>query len=124
MNEAGHLPPTTVRLDAAERIAEVDPRIFGGFVEHMGRCVYEGLFDPASRHADSHGFRTDVLDALAQLRFTAMRYPGGNFVSGYDWRDGVGPRERRPVRVERAWKNLESNQVGTDEFHQLSERRG
>lgn len=124
MTRTGALAPTTVRLDAADRVAAVDPRIFGGFLEHMGRCVYEGIYDPTSRHADEHGFRTDVLAALADLRFTAMRYPGGNFVSGYDWRDGIGPRDRRPVRVERAWKNLESNQVGTDEFLQLAERMG
>lgn len=120
----GTLPPTSIRLDADRVVAPVDPRIFGGFVEHMGRCVYEGIFDPASRHADEHGCRTDVLDALRRLGFTAMRYPGGNFVSGYDWRDGVGPAERRPERVERAWRSMESNRFGTDEFLQLSERMG
>jgi alpha-N-arabinofuranosidase len=115
---------TTVTLDASDRIADVDPRVFGGFLEHMGRCVYEGVYEPTSRHADEHGCRTDVLEQLARLRMTAVRYPGGNFVSGYDWRDGVGPRAQRPVRVDRAWSNLESNQFGTDEFLQLADRMG
>jgi len=120
----GSLGSTTVRLDAGEVIADVDPRVFGGFVEHMGRCVYEGIYDPTSAHADEHGCRTDVLDALAQLRFTAVRYPGGNFVSGYDWRDGIGPKDRRPERPERAWRSTETNQFGTDEFLPLAERMG
>jgi alpha-N-arabinofuranosidase len=118
------LPPTTVALDSAVQIAAVDPRVFGGFLEHMGRCVYEGIYDPTSRHADEHGCRTDVLDALRALDMTAMRYPGGNFVSGYDWRDGIGPKASRPERVEKAWGCLESNQFGTDEFLQLADRMG
>jgi alpha-L-arabinofuranosidase len=115
---------TRLRLDTNDVIAPVDPRIFGGFLEHMGRAVYEGVFDPSSRHADAEGFRTDVLDALAALRFTAMRYPGGNFVSGYNWRDGVGPRELRPTRFAWAWFSRESNLVGTDEFLALAQRMG
>jgi alpha-N-arabinofuranosidase len=116
------LPPTTLHLDLDDQISDVDPRIFGGFVEHMGRCVYEGIHDPDSRHADEHGCRTDVLDALKALRMTAVRYPGGNFVSGYDWRDGIGAPDERPVRVDRAWASLESNRFGTDEFLQLAPR--
>lgn len=118
------LAPTTLTLDADRVIADVDPRVFGGLLEHMGRAVYEGVFDPTSPHADEHGCRTDVLEALAGLHMTAMRYPGGNFVSGYDWRDGVGPVDRRPTRAERAWRSLESNRFGTDEFLALSERMG
>ena len=120
----GTLDETTVTLDAGEVIADVDPRVFGGFVEHMGRCVYEGIYDPTSAHADADGCRTDVLDALGQLRFTAVRYPGGNFVSGYDWRDGIGPKDERPERLERAWRCTETNQFGTDEFLPLCDRMG
>ncbi len=107
---------TTIHLHTAFRIAPVDPRVFGGFLEHMGRALYEGVYDPSSRHADTEGFRTDVLDALRRLRFTVMRYPGGNFASGYHWEDGIGRRDQRPLRIERAWDSREPNQVGTDEF--------
>ncbi len=93
---SGHLQPTTVTLDAGDVVADVDPRLFGGLMEHMGRCVYEGVYEPTSAHADEHGCRTDVLDALRELDLTAIRYPGGNFVSGYDWRDGIGPQAERP----------------------------
>jgi alpha-N-arabinofuranosidase len=119
-----HLSPTRLRLDTADVIAPVDRRIFGGLLEHMGRAVYEGVFDPSSRHADAEGLRTDVLEALAALRFTTMRYPGGNFVSGYNWRDGVGPRELRSPRFEWAWTSREPNTFGTDEFMSLSKRMG
>src|SRR5262249_1794741 len=88
---------TTIRLDRDYQIARVDPRVFGGFLEHVGRAVYEGVYQPDSQHADEDGFRADVLGRLEQLRFTAMRYPGGNFASGYHWQDGVGPRARRPT---------------------------
>ena len=107
---------TTITLHPDFQVGGVDPRIFGGFLEHIGRAVYEGVYDPASAHADEDGFRTDVLAALRQLEMTAMRYPGGNFVSGYHWMDGVGPREQRPTVREMAWQSLEPNQVGTDEF--------
>jgi alpha-L-arabinofuranosidase len=107
---------TTITLHSAYRIGEVDSRIFGGFLEHMGRAVYEGVYDPSSAHADAAGFRTDVLEALRRLKMTAMRYPGGNFASGYHWMDGVGPREQRPTMRELAWQSLESNQFGTDEY--------
>jgi alpha-N-arabinofuranosidase len=111
---------THVILDPAYHIAAVDPRIFGGFLEHMGRAVYEGVFDPNSAHADENGFRKDVLGALRQLRMTAMRYPGGNFASGYHWMDGIGPKEQRPTVRELAWQSIEPNQFGTDEFVKLS----
>jgi alpha-N-arabinofuranosidase len=118
------LEPTHLVLDADDVVADVDPRVFGGLLEHMGRCVYEGVFEPGSRHADGAGCRTDVLEALARLDMTAVRYPGGNFVSGYDWRDGVGPVEHRPARVERAWRCIEPNTFGTDEFLRLCQRMG
>jgi alpha-N-arabinofuranosidase len=101
------------------QIGQVDPRIFGGFLEHMGRAVYEGVYDPECAQADEDGFRADVLGALERLQYTVMRYPGGNFVSGYHWLDGVGPREQRPTVRELAWQSLEPNQIGTDEYIQL-----
>jgi alpha-N-arabinofuranosidase len=109
-------PRTLVSLDAAHRIGPVPPRIFGTFVEHMGRCVYGGIYEPDHPRADADGFRSDVVDLVRELGVTTVRYPGGNFVSGYDWRDGIGPRDLRPARLDRAWKAIETNAVGTDEF--------
>jgi alpha-N-arabinofuranosidase len=111
---------THIILDPAYPIAEVDPRIFGGFLEHMGRAVYEGVFDPSSAHADENGFRKDVLGALRKLRMTTMRYPGGNFASGYHWMDGIGPKKQRPTVRELAWQSIEPNQFGTDEFMKMA----
>ncbi|MCC7265016.1 MAG: alpha-N-arabinofuranosidase [Candidatus Latescibacteria bacterium] len=110
------LEPTTLHLHTRFQIGEVDPRVFGGFLEHIGRAVYQGVYEPDSPHADEHGFRQDVSAALARLRLTAMRYPGGNFASGYHWLDGVGPRGKRPAVRELAWQSLEPNHFGTDEF--------
>jgi len=107
---------TTLHLHTAFKVDKVDPRIFGGFLEHMGRAVYEGVYDPGSAHADEHGCRKDVLEALGKLRFTAMRYPGGNFVSGYHWQDAVGPKDKRPTVRDLAWQSLEPNQFGPNEF--------
>src|SRR6185503_18720426 len=90
------------------------------FLEHIGRAVYEGVYDPQSKQADEHGFRKDVLRSLTQLRLTAMRYPGGNFASGYHWLDGIGPRDSRPRIRDLASQSIEPNQFGTDEFIQLS----
>ena len=99
-------------------IGKVDERIYGSFVEHMGRVVYSGIYEPAHSLADEDGFRTDVLDAVRELSISSVRYPGGNFVSAYHWEDGVGPKEKRPVKLEPAWKALETNEFGTDEFIQ------
>ena len=96
---------TKVILDRDYQIAQVDPRLFGGFLEHIGRAVYEGVYEPQSKHADQYGFRKDVLNCLKQLCFTAMRYPGGNFASGYHWLDGVGPMKDRP-RVQSRKRSL------------------
>jgi alpha-N-arabinofuranosidase len=114
----------TIRVDSRREIGRVDPRVFGGFVEHLGRAIYGGLYDPGSAHADPNGWRRDVLEALRRLDFTILRYPGGNFVSGYHWRDGVGPREERKTVIDKAWNSLEPNLVGTDEFLQLSHEMG
>jgi alpha-L-arabinofuranosidase len=111
---------TRIVLDPAYTISHVDPRVFGGFLEHMGRAVYEGVFDPKSGSADGDGFRKDTLGALQTLRMTAMRYPGGNFASGYHWMDGIGPKNQRPTVRELAWQSIEPNQFGTDEFTKMA----
>lgn len=99
-------------------VGQIDPRIYGSFVEHMGRCVYGGIYEPAHETADEMGFREDVRALVRQLGIPLVRYPGGNFVSGYRWEDGIGPKENRPRRLELAWKSVETNQVGIDEFQQ------
>ena len=106
----------TVTVDPAFRVARVDRRLFGSFIEHMGRCVYTGIYEPDHPTADQHGFRGDVIDFVRDLGPTIIRYPGGNFVSGYRWEDGIGPLESRPRRLDLAWKKVESNEVGVDEF--------
>src|SRR3954453_4567050 len=111
-------------IDPAFTIAEVDPRVFGSFVEHMGRAVYGGIYEPGHRTADEHGFRGDVMELTRELGVTVVRYPGGNFVSAYDWEDGVGPREQRPTRLDLAWRSIEPNEVGTDEFMKWARKSG
>lgn len=115
---------TTVSLHSQFQIGNVDERIFGGFLEHIGRAVYEGVYDPECAHADEDGFRTDVMNAFRQLDMTAMRYPGGNFVSGYHWQDGVGPRDQRPTVRDLAWQSIEPNHFGTDEYIALCRKMG
>ena len=117
---------TVARLavDPAFSIGELDRRLFGSFVEHMGRCVYTGVYEPGHDSADEDGFRTDVLELVRELGVTAVRYPGGNFVSNYDWEDGVGPRDQRPRRLDLAWRAIESNQFGTDEFVAWARKAG
>lgn len=105
-----------VMINLARPIGKVDRRIFGGFIEHLGRCIYGGVFDEGSPLADERGFRTDVLEAVKGLRMPVLRWPGGNFVSGYTWTDGIGPVDTRPRRIELAWHDVESNRFGTDEF--------
>nr|AKN19924.1 arabinofuranosidase [Deinococcus cellulosilyticus] len=105
-----------ILLDTHRTISEISHYIFGGFAEHMGRCIYEGIYDPQSPLSDENGIRRDVMDALKELNFRSIRYPGGNFVSGYNWEDGIGPRENRPVKRDLAWRSIETNQFGTDEF--------
>ncbi len=105
-----------IRFDRDYTVGRIDPRIRGSFVEHLGRCLYNGVYEPLHPSADELGFRGDVKELIRELGVTAIRYPGGNFVSGYDWKDGIGPQEARPVRRELAWNVLETNQVGTDEF--------
>lgn len=111
-------------LDPAFRVGPIDRRIFGSFVEHMGRCVYTGIFEPGHPAADRDGFRTDVLELVRELGVTIIRYPGGNFVSGYQWEDGIGPRGSRPRRLDLAWRSIETNEVGIDEFVTWARRAG
>lgn len=118
------MDPTTVHLHTSHVVGDVDPRIFGGFLEHMGRAVYGGIYDPGSPNADEHGCRTDVLETLRGLGLTVIRYPGGNFASGYHWADGVGPAAERPTVRDLAWRCIETNAFGTDEFCALCERMG
>jgi alpha-N-arabinofuranosidase len=95
---------------------DFDRRLLGSFLEHLGRAVYTGVYAPGSRHADAKGFRTDVAREVKELGVPMVRYPGGNFVSGYNWLDGVGPKAQRPTVLERAWNSIETNQFGTNEF--------
>lgn len=90
--------PARIYVDNNRTIGDISPFLFGGFAEHMGRCIYGGIYDPTSPHADEQGLRRDVLAALQELNYRIMRYPGGNFLSGYHWMDGVGPLQQRPRR--------------------------
>ena len=105
-------------------IGNVSPFLFGSFAEHMGRVIYTGLYEPDSIHADEDGFRKDVLDAVKDSGISVVRYPGGNFVSTYCWEDGVGPKDSRPVRLDPAWRSIETNQFGTDEFMKWAKKAG
>jgi alpha-L-arabinofuranosidase len=108
--------PARAVLSRGRYRAELDRRLLGAFLEHLGRAIYTGVYEPGSKLADGHGFRTDVLSEVKTLGVPIMRYPGGNFVSGYNWQDGVGPKDKRPTVLERAWNSLETNQFGTNEF--------
>lgn len=105
-----------IRYDKEFKVGPVDPRMRGSFIEHIGRCVYNGIYEPDHPTADQYGFREDVKELIRELGVSVIRYPGGNFVSGYCWKDGIGPKEQRPVRKDMAWNSIETNQVGTDEF--------
>jgi len=108
--------PARVVAQAARSVAEMDRRLLGAFLEHLGRAIYTGVYEPGSKLADASGFRKDVMAEVKGLGVPIMRYPGGNFVSGYNWLDGVGPRDKRPTVLERAWNSLETNQFGTNDF--------
>jgi alpha-L-arabinofuranosidase len=108
--------PVRVFLDPRRTVAPLDRNLFGSFLEHLGRAIYQGIYDPGSKLSDSNGFRKDVMDQVRQMGVPIIRYPGGNFVSGYDWLDGVGPKQDRPQTLDKAWNSLNSNQFGTDEF--------
>ncbi|WP_218713827.1 alpha-N-arabinofuranosidase [Arthrobacter sp. BF1] len=113
-----------ISIDRDFTVAEVPRRLFGSFVEHMGRCVYTGIYEPGHPEADDQGFRGDVLELTKELGATVIRYPGGNFVSGYNWEDGIGPVADRPRRLDGAWHTVESNAFGLHEFVDWSKKAG
>ncbi|QDP39101.1 arabinosylfuranosidase ArfA [Radiobacillus deserti] len=106
----------TLTVDKNNKIGKVNERIYGSFIEHLGRAVYGGIYDPEHPEADEQGFRKDVINLVKELQVPIVRYPGGNMVSAYNWEDGVGPKENRPKRLELAWRTIETNEVGTNEF--------
>jgi alpha-N-arabinofuranosidase len=105
-----------IYIDSRRAIGSVDHNLFGSFLEHLGRAIYEGIYEPGSKLSDTNGFRKDVMAEIKQLGVPIIRYPGGNFVSGYNWLDGVGPKESRPQVLDKAWNSLNTNQFGTNEF--------
>ena len=120
-NLLGQTPPNSgkpVRIyaDTRRTLAPIQRELFGSFLEQLGRAIYEGIYDPQSKLSDANGFRKDVLDEIRKLGVPIVRYPGGNFVSGYDWLDGIGPKANRPKVLDKAWNTLNSNEFGTDEF--------
>jgi alpha-N-arabinofuranosidase len=116
--------PARIKIDVDRTIGEVHPHLFGNFAEHLGRMIYGGIYEPGSPLSDADGYRKDVLEAVKALNVTILRWPGGNFASGYNWKDGIGPKDQRPVRPELAWNDIEPNQFGTDEFLKYTERIG
>lgn len=106
------------------KIGQVDDNLFSSFIEQLGRAVYTGIYEPGHAAADEQGFRRDVIDMVKDLKVALVRYPGGNFLSGYDWKDGIGPRDKRPVRLDRAWHTIETNEVGIDEFVDWAKKAG
>jgi alpha-N-arabinofuranosidase len=113
-----------IKIDTDRVIGVVHPYLFGNFAEHLGRCIYGGMYEEGGKLSDSDGYRKDVMQAVRDLGVSVLRWPGGNFASGYNWKDGIGPQDLRPVRSEQAWGALESNRFGTDEFLRYCEKAG
>jgi alpha-N-arabinofuranosidase len=113
-----------VKIDTERVISEIDPKIYGNFLEHLGRCIDGGVFEEMSPLSDANGYRRDVLEAAKKMRVTLLRWPGGNFSSNYHWKDGIGPRDQRPPRLEMAWGTVETNRFGTHEFLKYAEMLG
>ena len=111
-----------VKVDKDFKISNIDKRIYGSFIEHLGRAVYGGIYEPEHPLADENGFRKDVIELVKKLNVPIIRYPGGNFVSGYKWEDGIGPIDQRPRRLDLAWKSLETNEIGIHEFMNWSKK--
>src|SRR5579862_3827684 len=105
---------TRIFIDTRRVTGSLDRNLFGSFLEHLGRAIYEGIYDPRSKLSDSNGFRKDTLEEIRKINVPIIRYPGGNFVSGYNWLDGIGPKKDRPRILEKAWNSLEPNQFGTN----------
>ncbi|WP_460772770.1 arabinosylfuranosidase ArfA [Microbacterium sp. GXF7504] len=118
------MPNAHLTVDPRFSIGPVRRKLFGGFVEHLGRHVYDGIYEPGHPSADAEGFRTDVIDLVRELGVDTIRYPGGNFVSGFRWEDSVGPKEQRPRRLDLAWHSTETNEVGLHEFSSWLEKVG
>lgn len=114
----------SISIEKGDVIGEVDKKMFGSFVEHLGRSVYNGIYEPGHPGADEFGFRRDVAELIRELGVSVIRYPGGNFVSGYRWEDGVGPAQGRPKRLDLSWRSLETNAVGVNEFVGWCRRAG
>ncbi|HXP41927.1 MAG TPA: hypothetical protein VN833_16845, partial [Candidatus Acidoferrales bacterium] len=113
-----------VYIDSRRTIGSLDRNLFGSFLEHLGRAIYEGIYDPGSALSDANGFRKDVMEEVRNLGVPIIRYPGGNFVSGYDWLNGVGPKKERPRMLDKAWNTVDTNQFGTNEFMAWSKTVG
>ncbi|WP_303837697.1 alpha-N-arabinofuranosidase [Ruminococcus flavefaciens] len=111
-----------ITINTLDTIGEIDPRIYGSFIEHLGRAIYGGIYEPSHESADDMGFRKDVLELIKTLNVPVVRYPGGNFVSNYKWEDGTGDRSKRPRRLELAWNSVETNEIGIDEFQEWAKR--
>jgi hypothetical protein len=111
--------PAVIKIDLDKKIAAVDPNIYGGFLEPIRTVVYGTIYDPKSPLADTNGFRTDFIQLIKELHIPVVRWPGGNYVSGYNWEDGIGPKDQRPVRLDLAWNQIDRNQMGTDEYAKL-----
>lgn len=109
-----------IKAQKDQIISKIDPRLYGSFIEHLGRAVYDGIYEPGHPNANEKGFRTDVIEAVNELNVPLVRYPGGNFVSGFNWEDSIGPKEDRPKRLDLAWKSVETNEVGLHEFMEWS----
>ena len=115
---------TKMIVDKDLKIAKIDDRIYGSFIEHLGRAVYEGIYQPGHPSADEMGFRKDVIELVRELNVPIVRYPGGNFVSNYYWEDGVGPKDQRKKRLDLAWRTFEPNEVGIGEFTKWAKKAG
>jgi len=113
-----------INIEKDFKLAQVDNRIFSSFLEHLGRAIYTGIYEPGHPTADESGFRSDVIELIKELKITSVRYPGGNFLSGYDWKNGIGRKEDRPRCLDLAWKTIESNQFGINEFYDWSNKAG
>jgi alpha-N-arabinofuranosidase len=124
LGASAQAPQARIKIDTERAIGVVHPHLFGNFAEHLGRCIYGGIYEENSPLADEKGYRRDVMEAVKNLGVSLLRWPGGNFASGYNWKDGIGPKDQRPARPDHAWGDIDSNRFGTDEFLQYCERIG